>query len=189
MGDKQDLPKEFRGEENTYFRAGENGELWWGNGFLSQSASSTRLLSSRDLLLRWPIGRRKTRKHRSRELQIPSPTIFLFFKGFQLLTCFISLPKAASVQESLFSSQFEPSIANSQYPDSALMQDNSMLRFFLENNGFIDLKRCSKPEFSQETDFSSAVSNQEDPIDHGPVDLGCLWNYWIREWKTFASEK
>lgn len=91
----------------------------------------------------------------------------------------VSFPfqKAASVHESLFSSQFEPSIVNLQYPDSALIQDNSMLRFLLENNGIIDLKRCSKPEFSQETDFSSAVSHQEDPIDHGPVDLGCLWNY------------
>lgn len=83
-----------------------------------------------------------------------------------------------SVQETLFSTHFEPNIGISQYPGSALMQDNSVLRFFLENNG-IDLKRCSKAEFSPETDFSSAVSHQDDPItsEDGPVDLGCLWNY------------
>lgn len=91
----------------------------------------------------------------------------------------VSFPFAkVSVQETLFSTQFEPNIGNSQYPGSGLMQDNSMLRFFLENNGF-DLKRCSKAAFSPETDFSSAVSNQDDPItsEDGPVDLGCLWNY------------
>lgn len=91
----------------------------------------------------------------------------------------VSFPFAkVSVQETPFSTQFEPNIGNSQYPGSALMQDNSMLRFFLENNG-IDLKRCSKAAFSPETDFSSAVSNQDDPItsEDGPVDLGCLWNY------------
>ncbi|KAI8534018.1 hypothetical protein RHMOL_Rhmol10G0055500 [Rhododendron molle] len=92
----------------------------------------------------------------------------------------VSFPFAkVSVQETLFSTQFEPNIGNSHYPGSAaLMQDNSMLRFFLENNG-IDLKRCLKAAFSPETDFSSAVSNQDDPItsEDGPVDLGCLWNY------------
>ncbi|KAL6960797.1 hypothetical protein U1Q18_038560 [Sarracenia purpurea var. burkii] len=96
-----------------------------------------------------------------------------------------------SVPNSLFPAQFAPNVQKLQYPDSSLMEDQSVLRFLLENDG-VDMNRCFKAEYSPETgvstDISSAMSNHvmgqriyEDddaPITSaGPVDLDCLWNY------------
>ncbi|KAK9272758.1 hypothetical protein L1049_003135 [Liquidambar formosana] len=110
-----------------------------------------------------------------------SPASLLFSK--------ISLPN------SFYSTQFAPNIGNLQYPDSTLVQDQSMLRAFLEKYGS-NMQQNSKAEFSQETgqsgdmntDISSVVSNhdmgqrsfedQDGPsTSAGPVDLDCLWSY------------
>ncbi|KAF5748982.1 NAC domain-containing protein [Tripterygium wilfordii] len=87
--------------------------------------------------------------------------------------------KSSLPTSSLFSSQFAPSLGNLQYPDNALMPEQSILRFLFENN-YANMTQNSK-EFSQGTDISSVVSNHDlvdDPsCSGGPVDLDCLWNY------------
>ncbi|KAH9740169.1 hypothetical protein WN944_005552 [Citrus x changshan-huyou] len=90
----------------------------------------------------------------------------------------------SSFSNSLYADQILPRIANMQYPDSFLMQDQSILKMLLENHG-PNMKKNSKAEFSQD---DSVVSNhefiqgsfddQEDPSSSaGPVALDCLWNY------------
>lgn len=77
-----------------------------------------------------------------------------------------------------------------QYSDSDFLQDQSILRFLLENHSPI-IRRNAKAEFSPETgfstDISSAVSNHdvaqgsfddlEPSSSAGPVDIDCLWSY------------
>ncbi|KAI8029121.1 NAC domain-containing protein 100 [Camellia lanceoleosa] len=87
----------------------------------------------------------------------------------------------------LFSTHFSPNLENLQYTDSALMEDQSILRFLLQNNG-MNMKRYSKAEYSPETGISTDISSNhemgqssyEDPINSagGPVDLDGLWNYY-----------
>lgn len=101
---------------------------------------------------------------------------------------------------SFYSSQTVPFSANLQYPGSVLMQDHSILRALIENQGS-NLKQSFKTEremvsASQDTglttdmntEISSVISNlemgkrgfddQEAPsTSAGPVDLDCLWNY------------
>ncbi|KAM7268805.1 hypothetical protein ACFE04_010971 [Oxalis oulophora] len=77
--------------------------------------------------------------------------------------------------------QIAPNIGNLQYNDPVLMQDQSILRLLLENQGS-NPKGNLKADYSAETDMSSAVSNhenvQDDPsTSDGPVDLDSLWNY------------
>lgn len=90
----------------------------------------------------------------------------------------------SSFSNSLYADQILPRIANMQYPDSFLMQDQSILKMLLENHG-PSTKKNSKAEFSQD---ESVVSNHEfiqgsfddheDPSSSaGPVALDCLWNY------------
>ena len=95
-------------------------------------------------------------------------------------------------------SAYYSNMGNLHYSDTNLMQDQSIFRMLLENHA-INMKQNMKAEFSPETgfstDISSAVSNhdmaggsfedQEDPsTSGGPVDIGCLWNYWIWSWKN-----
>lgn len=87
----------------------------------------------------------------------------------------------------LFSTHFSPNLENLQYTDSALMEDQSILRFLLQNNG-MNTKRYSKAAYSPETGISTDISSNhemglssyEDPINSagGPVDLDCFWNYY-----------
>ncbi|KAL6994204.1 hypothetical protein U1Q18_012311, partial [Sarracenia purpurea var. burkii] len=97
------------------------------------------------------------------------------------------LPKT-SAHDSLFPTQFVHNIENLEYPDCSVMEDQSLLRFLIQNQGSSTImNKCSKSEFSTETgmstDMSSAVSNHEmggeffeDPSTC-PVDIDCLWNY------------
>ncbi|XAR51716.1 hypothetical protein NMG60_11006429 [Bertholletia excelsa] len=80
---------------------------------------------------------------------------------------------------------FLPNIENFQYLDSSLVQDQSILRFLMQNEVGA-MRKYSTAEFSPDAgvsaDMSSAVSNhemgREDPSPSGgPVDLDCLWNY------------
>ncbi|OAY31058.1 NAC domain-containing protein 100 [Manihot esculenta] len=99
-----------------------------------------------------------------------------------------------------YSAQAVPFSANLQYPGSVLIQDHSILRALIENQG-LNLKQNFKTERdmfsgSQETglstdmntEISSVISNLEmgkrgfDPQEApsslaGPVDLDCLWNF------------
>lgn len=99
-----------------------------------------------------------------------------------------------------YSAQAVPFSANLQYPGSVLIQDHSILRALIENQGS-NLKQNFKTERdmfsgSQETglstdmntEISSVISNLEmgkrgfDPQEApsslaGPVDLDCLWNF------------
>lgn len=85
------------------------------------------------------------------------------------------LPKS-SVPDSLFSAQFVPNMENFNYLESSLMQDQSMMRFLVQN-----MKRepNSKPEFSNQEMGQRCFVGQEDYsiLSGGPVDLDCLWNY------------
>lgn len=95
----------------------------------------------------------------------------------------LSKSTVSNSQAQLYTNQILPTIANLQYPDSFLMQDQSILKMLLDNHG-PNMKRNSKAEFSQD----SVVSNHEliqRPFDDqeapsssaGPVDLDCLWSY------------
>ncbi|XP_060672583.1 NAC domain-containing protein 100 [Ziziphus jujuba] len=93
-----------------------------------------------------------------------------------------------------YTNQIATSFGNLQYPESFLMQDQSILKMLLENHA-PNMKRNSRTEFSQgtgglsTTDMSSALSNHHDMVQRsfedqddpsssvGPVDLDCLWNY------------
>ncbi|KAI3462922.1 hypothetical protein Pfo_019585 [Paulownia fortunei] len=93
---------------------------------------------------------------------------------------------------STFSSQIISCTGNPHYPDSVLMQDQSILRLLLETNGPC-MKQNVKEEFSQDfginADISSAISNHEvgfKPYEEnqdysffstGTVEFDCLWNY------------
>lgn len=96
-----------------------------------------------------------------------------------------------SLPDSIYTSQIVPNIVNLEYPDSALIQDQSILRFLHENQG-LNMKPNPKLEFSQETglstDMTSVVSNHYAGLrsfdDHeapctsaGPVNIDCFWNY------------
>uniref|UniRef100_A0A7C8ZPA4 Uncharacterized protein n=1 Tax=Opuntia streptacantha TaxID=393608 RepID=A0A7C8ZPA4_OPUST len=62
----------------------------------------------------------------------------------------------------------EQNMADFQFADSLLMQDEPIVKFLLEGKG------TSKTELSVETSFS--VSDMiQNPA--GPVSLDCLWNY------------
>ncbi|KAG8384679.1 hypothetical protein BUALT_Bualt04G0143100 [Buddleja alternifolia] len=92
-----------------------------------------------------------------------------------------NFPKS-STPTSIFSSQNIPVTENLNNPESVAMQDSSVLRFLLQNNG-TNMKQDAKQEFSQ--NMSSAYEmgfkpydDQEFPmISSAPVDLDCLWNY------------
>ncbi|KDP31273.1 hypothetical protein JCGZ_11649 [Jatropha curcas] len=105
------------------------------------------------------------------------------------------------IQNSFYSAQNIPISGNLQYPSSGLMQDHSILRALIENQGS-NLKQIFKTERDQmvtasqetglsndmNTEISSVISNlemgkrsfddQEAPSTSAcPVDLDCLWSY------------
>ncbi|KAJ9147594.1 hypothetical protein P3X46_029738 [Hevea brasiliensis] len=93
----------------------------------------------------------------------------------------------ASLPNSYYSSQISPSFANLQYPNSALMPEQSILKMMLENQG-PNMKQDSKMELSFSPDISSVVINPElvhrsfedqkaPSSSAGPVGLDCLWSY------------
>ncbi|GLU01886.1 hypothetical protein SLE2022_191670 [Rubroshorea leprosula] len=94
----------------------------------------------------------------------------------------VSVLLSASLQNFSLAHQIIPSIENLQYSESFLMQDQSILKMLLENEGE-NMRRNAKAEFSQD----SGVSNPEliqRPFDDqdlsgsaGPVNLDCLWSY------------
>lgn len=107
-------------------------------------------------------------------------------------------PPHMTAANSLLSAQIMPYMENFQFqfPDSiSLVQDHSILRLLLEENGPENTRKKANAEFSQDTgvstDMSSPVSNHEDwrptyedqefPITSAaePLDLDnyCLWNY------------
>ncbi|KDP27170.1 hypothetical protein JCGZ_19869 [Jatropha curcas] len=97
----------------------------------------------------------------------------------------------SSVPNYSYFSQISPNFANLHYPDSVLMQEQSILKMLLENQG-PNMRHNSKMEISQDTghspDMSSVVINpemihrsfedQEAPSSSvGQVDLDYLWSY------------
>ncbi|KAF5730164.1 NAC domain-containing protein [Tripterygium wilfordii] len=114
-------------------------------------------------------------------------------------------PRNIPVSNSLYPSQSSPVLANLGYPPSSiLMQDQSILRALIENQGSNNLlMQCFKTErdmvsVSQDTGLTSELNNeissvmsnlemgrrhhQEAPpppssTSAGLVDLDCLWNY------------
>ncbi|KAI3452282.1 hypothetical protein Pfo_008947 [Paulownia fortunei] len=83
-----------------------------------------------------------------------------------------------STPNSILSSQCTENLNN---PDSALMQDQSILRLLLENN-VPNLKQNAKAGFSQDMSYHEVgfkpYEDQEFPIiSTAPVDLDCLWSY------------
>ncbi|XP_059293944.1 NAC domain-containing protein 92-like [Lycium ferocissimum] len=61
-----------------------------------------------------------------------------------------------------------PYMENFQYGDSGLMQDNSIMRFLLDNNYGSESKQTLRGGY-EDHDFSINST--------GPVDIDCLWNY------------
>ncbi|KAJ4707418.1 NAC domain protein [Melia azedarach] len=95
----------------------------------------------------------------------------------------LSKSTVSNSQAQLYTNQILPTIANLQYPDSFLMQDQSILKMLLDNHG-PNMKRNSKAEFSQDSVVSNheliqrSFDDQEAPSSSaGPVDLDCLWSY------------
>ncbi|XP_030485161.2 NAC domain-containing protein 100 [Cannabis sativa] len=89
-------------------------------------------------------------------------------------------------QNSLFSHNqiiIQERFGNLQYPDSLLMQEDSILSMLIENNNNqapeMKLCRSSKTEFEPEFRINDrSFDEQNDPSSSvGPVDLDCLWNY------------
>ncbi|KAF2313601.1 hypothetical protein GH714_012348 [Hevea brasiliensis] len=112
----------------------------------------------------------------------------LLFSGFYVffLPFLSSVFKNLSSKLLLFLSNFT-SFANLQYPNSALMPEQSILKMMLENQG-PNMKQDSKMEPSFSPDISSLVINPElvhrsfedqkaPSSSAGPVGLDCLWSY------------
>lgn len=99
---------------------------------------------------------------------------------------------------SILSSQIMPYLESMQFGDSISMDDHSIMRLLMDENGGNSRQNPNannNQEFSQETgistDISSPVSNRVEwrrpSYGHhqefhqissaGPVDLDCLWNY------------
>ncbi|XP_059643592.1 NAC domain-containing protein 92-like [Cornus florida] len=80
-----------------------------------------------------------------------------------------------SLPNSFFINQIVPNFANSQYADSFLMQDQSIMRLLLQNNA--PKQQNSRPEFVSNQELEQ--KSYEDPFTSsaGPVDLDCLWDY------------
>ncbi|PON96363.1 NAC domain containing protein [Trema orientale] len=91
-------------------------------------------------------------------------------------------PNPLHHQNAFFSNnnQLPQSFGNLQYPDSVLMQEQSVLSMLIENQAPKMEGTRSKTEYSQSTDDMAQRSfdDQDDPSSSaGPVDLDCLWNY------------
>nr|ALC79036.1 NAC transcription factors 59 [Manihot esculenta] len=112
-----------------------------------------------------------------------------------LLTCTSSsnispasiLSSKTSLPNSSYSPQISPSFSNLQYPDPALMPEQSILKMLLEDHR-AKTKQSSKMELSISPDISSVLINPElmqrsfehreaPPNSAGPIDLDCLWSY------------
>lgn len=98
-------------------------------------------------------------------------------------------------QNSFYPTQIFQNSANHQYPETGFMQDQSILKMLLENNG-LDMKKNSREELSQDTSLStdintdnSSVLSKQETVQRsyedneflsncgGLADLECLWNY------------
>ncbi|KAG8659541.1 hypothetical protein MANES_02G047801v8 [Manihot esculenta] len=112
-----------------------------------------------------------------------------------LLTCTSSsnispasiLSSKTSLPNSSYSPQISPSFSSLQYPDPALMPEQSILKMLLEDHR-ANTKQNSKMELSISPDISSVLINPElmqrsfehreaPPNSAGPIDLDCLWSY------------
>lgn len=109
-----------------------------------------------------------------------------------LLTCTSSsnispapiLSSKTSLPNSSYSSQISPSFSNLQYPDPALMPEQSILKMLLEDHRS-NTKQNSKMELSITPDVvinpelmqRSFEHREAPPNSAGPIDLDCLWSY------------
>lgn len=83
-----------------------------------------------------------------------------------LLASSSSFPFKSSVQNSYFTNQIAPNTGNLQYPDSGLIQDQSILRLLTENHAPNMRRSSNYLEGPDAPSYSSA-----------PIEFDSLWNY------------